>query len=308
MTKSPRTASALENVLFSLRSILLSELFSQLRDVNFRIRSPRTVANYDRSIRAFGESIGKTPRVSDLSDYNVDRMTTAILQSGNSAPTANNYRKQIHSLWRFAYLRGLCKSLPAGPKIAEPEIDLSTWTVYEVGRLFKVFADQPGYIEGVRIRDFLIGCHLLAWDTAERKSTIFATMFDWIDFDESVIQYPAAVRKGRLRSARYPLRPATLAYIDQMRYPVRERLFPVVGRDKWHRNYNALLDLAGLPSGRRNQLHKFRRTVATLYDSAGFDATRLLGNSSRSVTEKHYLDPQRDRGPLPADVLPIIKW
>jgi hypothetical protein len=59
---------------------------------------------------------------------------------------------------------------------------------------------------------------------------------------------------------------------------------------------------AGLPCGRRDLLHKIRRTCATLAHKNGADATVQLGHSCDSVTRKHYLGT--DATIQAADVLP----
>jgi integrase len=46
-----------------------------------------------------------------------------------------------------------------------------------------------------------------------------------------------------------------------------------------------------LPTDREHSFHCIRKTGASFADAAGADASKLLGHSSRSVTERHYLDP-----------------
>jgi integrase len=286
----------------------LSSLFVDFRGCNVRIRSPRTVENYQRSIRALAVVVGHSPTVRDLTDDNLGRLMRYLVDVGKSAPTVNNYCKPLRALWTFASGRGLVKTLPRAPKLPEPELDLCTWTEAEAARLLRVFAGQPGYLERVAVADILIGVHYLAWDTAERKEALLGTLWEYIDWDAGLVVYPADSRKGRMRSARYKLRPATVAHLDQLRQPVRERVFPAIASCKWHRNYNAMLTAAGLPAGQRHQLQKWRRTVATLFDGAGGDATALLGHSSPAITERHYLDPSANLGQQPADLLQPIRW
>jgi len=69
----------------------------------------------------------------------------------------------------------------------------------------------------------------------------------------------------------------------------------------WQR-YKVILKRAGLPTGRARMFHAMRKTVATYYELAGGDATRLLDHSSRKVTER-YLDPRYQRDQHPADLL-----
>jgi integrase len=95
----------------------------------------------------------------------------------------------------------------------------------------------------------------------------------------------------------------TQAALDRIRQPRRKLLFP------WRRtpntlyyHYGQLLRRAGLPDDGRCKFHRMRRSVASYYESAGGNATELLGHTSRRTTQG-YLDPRIVTTTQPCDVL-----
>ena len=59
----------------------LVEVFTELREVNVRIRSERTVENYLRSIRTLGIVCGHEPKVSDLDRRRGGRIVQSVLRA-----------------------------------------------------------------------------------------------------------------------------------------------------------------------------------------------------------------------------------
>ena len=51
------------------------------------------------------------------------------------------------------------------------------------------------------------------------------------------------------------------------------------------------------------KFHRIRKTVASMFEAAGCNATELLGHSNRSTTDK-YIDPRLCQPKHAADVLP----
>ena len=288
----------------SHRSLL--ELWEEYERHNLRIRASRTRENYQRSIRRLAELLGRPPLVRDLTDENCAQLVRNLLEDGKSPPTANNYAKSLLSLWRFAQLRGYIRTRPSIAKLPEPEPDTSTWSKRELAALWRTCSIQEGFLGPVRAGDWWLALHMVAYDTAERTGALLVIKQDWINRDESVLRIPAACRKGGTKRGNYRLRPCTLSAIDQIWHPERDLLFPGLELRNFHRHYRAILTLAGLPVGRRNGLQRIRRTVATLLDRAGGDATKFLGHSDRRVTERSYLDGLDNAGPV--ELLPPVEW
>jgi integrase len=294
---------------FPSRPSTVIELWREFENHNLRIRAPRTRDNYSRAIRRLAETVGRqVPRLSDLTDENCSAVVRHLLDEGKSAPTANTYSKCLKALWTFANLRGYVRTRPTLRKLTEPEPDTSTWNDRELTALWRCCAMQPGWIGPVRARDWWLTLHMLAWDSAERTHTLLSIEQPWIDRDESLLRIPAEVRKGGTKRAGYRLRPCTMAQMDQIWHPQRRLLFEGLEYRSFHRAYNAILALAGLPTGRRNGLQRIRRTVATLLKKAGGDPTHFLQHSDARVTERSYLDESRLDIPGPVELLPPVEW
>ena len=58
-----------------------------------------------------------------------------------------------------------------------------------------------------------------------------------------------------------------------------------------YRRMGRIMLRAGLPDSREFKFHAIRKSTASHYEAAGGNATKLLGHSSRKVTQT-YLDPR----------------
>jgi integrase len=72
----------------------------------------------------------------------------------------------------------------------------------------------------------------------------------------------------------------------------------------WQR-FSKIVKQAGIEDKRRNKFHKIRRTVATFFEQAGGDATRLLQHNSRKTTEA-YLDESMIQRTQAVDLIEAI--
>ena len=198
------------------KPLTLTAVFDELRQVNVRIRSEKTIENYRRAIARFGEAVGHEPTVGDLADTNISLLTDFLLRSGKAAPTVNNYAKCIKAIWRFACARNYVDSRSYMAKLVEAEPDCSTWSMKEMSQLFEGCERQPGYIGPVRARDWWIAFHMVCWDTAERTGAVVALQWSFIDLSEGKIAIPPEFRKGGQKWGRYRIRPATVAQLEQI--------------------------------------------------------------------------------------------
>ena len=112
-----------------------------------------------------------------------------------------------------------------------------------------------------------------------------------VSLDAGSLLLRAETRKGKTRDRLHKLHPTTVAMIQSIWWPDRELLlpWPYCPSYLWIR-YRLLLKRAGLPFDRMHKFHALRRSVASYYELAGGNATRLLDHSSRDLTVKHYLD------------------
>lgn len=124
-------------------------LFDCLADylsVRTKIRSPKTHEHYRRSIRQFGEHLGREPTLGDLTDDNLSRFLLATVQSGFSPITANQRTKQIRALWNWCAKRRLVEHFPTFDDLDEPEPLPTAWSDEELHTLFSACAAQRGWI------------------------------------------------------------------------------------------------------------------------------------------------------------------
>jgi integrase len=112
--------------------------------------------------------------------------------------------------------------------------------------------------------------------------------------DQTWIHFRAETRKGRRKESTSPLHPVTTQLIMRMCacQPGEQVLFPWPFHTSYFWiKYRNMRERAGLPTDREHSFHCIRKTGASFADAAGADASKLLGHSSRAVTERHYLDP-----------------
>lgn len=215
---------------------------------------------------------------------------------------------RILALWRFAARKGLVTTWPEISRLNEPQIVPESWTLHEVERLIDACAKMPGVIGTLPACDWWRAFNLTALYTGERTGALLRCPHEGLRLDQRTLVVPATCRKGRTKPAIYRELPDVLcdafAAIEQ---PRRPRLFFWPTCDaRFYAAYTRLLQLAGLPSGRRNKPQRLRRTFATWLESAGGDATKALMHSDRRVTVQSYLDPTLDDSAAPASLLPRV--
>jgi hypothetical protein len=116
----------------------------------------------------------------------------------------------------------------------------------------------------------------------------------------------AEFRKGRIEERIYTLHPDTAAYLEMIREPKRELIFPwplVPGHI--HFAYARILRRAGLPSDRWHQFHAIRRSVASHGMAHGMDPVSILGHADGgALARKSYIDVRIAAPAQPCDILP----
>ena len=128
-------------------------------------------------------------------------------------------------------------------------------------------------------------------DTGERIGAVRQAKWEWVEHDW--ILFPAESRKGGKRDRRYLLSPATVATLHEIRIRTQSPeifAWPYCEEYIWRKLKEILIE-AGLPHGRKDKFHRFRKTTASVIYAAGMDATDALDHSQRRVTQR-YLDPR----------------
>lgn len=262
-----------------------------------------TLKHYQIAIRQFGESLGRVPKIRDLTDDNVMDCVWWIVERGRSARTGNSLRKKLCCLWRLACRKGILREWPELENIPEPARTPIAWTRPQLEALFAELSRQTGTVCGIPANRWWTALHLFLWNTGERIGAVLQLRWENVDLAGGWVNVAAETRKGKKADKLFKLGADTIDAIRRIAKPERERVFPF-DRDRstlWLR-YRKLLKRAGLPHGRKYKFHCVRKSVATHYEAAGGNATALLGHSSRAVTEA-YLDPRLIPQLYAADVL-----
>lgn len=251
-------------------------------------------------VTAFGQTLGWPATAADFSDAALGRHITRRLAEGCSRATVAGETAKLLALWRYACRQRYVKKWPTIRPPRIPDRVPLAWTREEVARLFDVvqLAKQVGDVPGRLWWEALLSC---LYDSAERIGAMLALEWSGVDLAGRTIIIPAECRKGQTADRLYRIAPDTAARLDRLPRDRRPFHWPYNPATLWNR-YRRLLTLAGLPSDRRSQFHRIRRTTASHYEAAGGDATELLGHTSRKVT-RCYLDPRICGAASPVDLL-----
>jgi len=257
-----------------------------------RSRSDNTRRLYCTSIRTFSRWLQRPAVLQDLNDTTVNRFLDYFRHLPRSPFSVNKERANLLAMWRFACRKKLLDEWPDVLPEVEPERVPQAWTASEIARLLGACEREPGTIGEVPAAAWWRALHLVCWDTGERIGAVRDLEWPHADLEAGFMLVPAELRKGKRRDRLYKLASDTIAALQAIRQPVREKIFPWPYSPTYlWRRYARLLDRAHLPRDRHCKFHRIRRSVATHYEAAGGNATELLGHSSRSVTLA-YLDPR----------------
>jgi integrase len=271
-------------------------------------KSPETVRLYGYTFDYFERFLGREPLLSDLTDDRVTALMEWIVDRsvglGLSSRTANKTRDQLVALWNFLARKRLVDQFPEVPAFPEAVRDPIAWTRQELRTLWNLCENQRGEICGVPAGLWWITIHSVSWDSLERIGAVRQSVWSDLSSDFIWMHFRAEIRKGRKRDQTAKLHPSTGELLRAIRYPDRDLLFPWEMHPSYlWTKYKAMRRSVGLPVDRMHSFHCIRRTGASFAEAAGVDATRLLGHSSRRVTERYYLSPKIVGKPQGADVL-----
>ena len=287
----------------------LTEIAGRFLAANTRIRRQDTRDHYYRSIRQFSAHLGHEATTDDLNDDALASWMLATVDAGLTEVTANQRAKQIRSLWNWAAKRRLVEVWPTVRNLTEPEPMPLAYDMDEVQRLMDACRRAKGWVGPHRARDWWTSLHLFIWDTAERIGAVLAITRDLVDLDKLTVRVPAKLRKGGRLSMSYTIRPETASALQVMLVPLSDS--GLVWEHHWrcdstmYRAYRTIVRDAGLKWDRRQSgFQKLRRTVLTMIEVAGGDATAFARHSSRRVTKESYLD-QRILAAVKKQVWPL---
>lgn len=255
-----------------------------------------TIVVFDRWLRrpSVAAELGRPPdmpaQVGDLNDATL----CAFLQSRVEEVSGFSAAKDRSNLLGIANYAAKKRHLPEFVDV--PPVPITWPTPHamrpdDFGKLLDAAASLTGEIGGVPAAHWWRAILLVFLITGERTEATLALRWEWLR-DDGWLTVPAAARKGRRKSMSYWLPPSVVADVQRLRGNKSEMIFDrswCVGT--FYHRYEALLRIAGLPTGRRWKPQCLRRTFASYVKLLGGNATDALAHDSPSTTKKHYLDP-----------------
>lgn len=267
--------------------------------------------DHRRVLRGMRDIFKRDVMLSELSDSLAAQLFDALLARRISNTTVNNYRAKLFSVWRFAYDRGLLNTLPRVEKLKEHIDEPDAWTEDEARRILEAAERLEGSpLAGIPRNKFWKALLLVGYWTALRRGSLLAIERSDVDLENGWLYLPGNKIKNK-RGKRFRLGPDALNAIREIWMPPRELLFPWTREiSETKRDFRKILQLAGIAPSRRKsmtQMHKWRRTVATLAAMRGglASAIALLGHSGADVT-KRYIDPSKLPGNDATEFLPTL--
>lgn len=283
--------------------MLLLDFFETIYRVRrLRGKSPETSRLYRISIRNLARTLGRQPKLSDLTNDNVSLHIQAQLDRGLAKATANKDRQQLLTMWRYATQQGLKDTWPDVPPEVEPQRVPQAWLAEDLEKLFGAVDSLTTRIGEVPARHWWRGVLMTCLDTGERIGAVRKIRWEWLEGAWLLI--PAEARKGGKRDRRYLLSRHTVSVLAAIRKDTAgAEVFPWPYCDMyiWSK-FSQLLEAAGLPKGRRDKFHRLRRTTASVVHQAGMDATEALDHAQRRTTQR-YLDPRFSRDDQPSKII-----
>lgn len=267
--------------------------------------SPETICNYEVQFRHFARYLKREPLLSDLREDTVLDVMGYIHSRGDKPRprTANKFRDCICALWHYLARKRIVEEFPEVKPFREPLRVPRGWTRDQLILIAQACQQQTGTIAGLPAAIWWAALVSVCFYSAERIGALLKIRWCDVDLETGWLLVPAEFRKGRTADKPTRLPASTIALLWQLKREPDDLVFPIDRNPAilWRR-LGLMLKSVGLPCGRMDKFHKFRRSSASHFKSRGGDAQSLLGHSDARVTAK-YIDPTICVAQQPADVL-----
>jgi integrase len=277
-----------------------------------KIRSKQTRLNYRGAINAFAVFLGRPPTIDDLNDDTVTLWLSDMLTRGESTDsprsveTSTSKASCILTLWRFLAYRRVVEHFPTVELPDSPEPCPVALDESQLQRLFEAAQCRPGFVAGIPARYWWPALFGFVFSTSERKGGTFATRWEWVSLDNRMAVIPASVRKGKRKTATYPLWEEVCWLLGRITEPRRELVFPWdKSEGAFYKHYSKILIDSQIPDTRKHKLQGLRVTHNTWHNVMTGRHSPLLMHSSAATSERHYED-KRMTTPPPAKL--FIPW
>ena len=269
-------------------------------------RSAGTRTQYRTALNHLARHVGRSPLLTEVTKPVLQSLTKDLLER-SSVANANKVRRHLLAILRAAKADGRIAEVPPLKRLKEPRRIPQAWTIEQVGRILAVTRDLPGQVGKIRASVWWSALVLVLYDTGLRIGAAMQLRWDWLDADSGYVIVPAEAQKQNADQV-LSISGDTLRALDRL--PARRELILPWPYDPRRREWRTLrrrlkkiLAAAGLPTGRRDLFHKFRRTNASYIKAGGGNPTDQLGHSSPLVT-RAYLDPTIANRQRLVDLLP----
>lgn len=258
--------------------------------------SPRYVESLRRTVKK-AEAIG----LEHVCQLEPDAVNTMLAQLPTSAVTRSNVRRELLTLWRFAYERHWTDVYPARiRKIRVAFAPVCAWTPEELRRILAAaVADETPISRrhGILVRDALPAWTLINYDTALRFGDMHRLASHQF-VNDCVMLCESKTRKTAVRRLRGETMAAAQALLA--RSPDGSMFLWFMPRRRAFATWRSFLDRHRF----RGSVRWFRRSAATQVHKVRIGAAReLLQHSADYLQYRHYLDQsQLEDHPSPPPV------
>lgn len=277
-----------------------------------KIRCDKTRRHYRYSLNSFERYLGRAATIEDLNDDTVTLWLGDMLLRGEqedsrrSMSTALSYVTRVLTLWRWMFHKRMLDTYPTIEMPVPPDPSPLALDEDQLRRLFESAQCRPGMVAGIPARYWWPALFGFVFSTSERKGGTFATRMEWVSLERQICVIPAAVRKGKRKTATYPLWDEVCWLLSRIWQPQRDYLFPWDRSEgTFYKRYAALLADAAIQNDRHHKLQCLRVTHNTWVKVMTGRHSPLLMHSNSATSERHYED-KRFTTPPPQKL--FIPW
>jgi len=262
-----------------------------------------TDKNYRASFSQFGEFLGRTPLLTDLTEQKLS-LFLAWLIATHYATTSNQIVKRLMALARYAFRKRLLTEEPEIQYLQEPKRIPRAYQTREMSEILIALAKASGEIAGIPAAYWWVALYQVVYWTGLRKEAALSVLQSDVNLTEGTLFVVAEAQKQKADQF-FRLHEDCVSAIRQIWLPQRRLLFPWEKTEgTFYRHLHGLLAAAGLPHSRRDLLQRVRRTTYTYSKLGGIDAGHQLGHHSDQSA--HYEDTTITCRRQACDVLPRI--
>ena len=260
--------------------------------------SPDTAVAYRGTINRLREFCLCEPTLDCLNDDLVENFL-AYWRPFRAVDSLKRMRGELLALWRYAWRKRRVETQPRDiDEIRTPKRLAECYSIDELDRLLTVAGSIEGKVGASPASLYWPALILFLVEVGLRVGAAMRVTVANFDSDRGWVRAEWQTQKQKATQD-LPISAQMVRMLLATQPAGRKLLFPWPFRDRkqtMNIRLRALLTQAGLPTGRRDLWHKFRRTCATfIADVAGeLEAQKQLGHASISTTRK-YLDVRKLR-------------